>query len=434
MASTFKSITILLSIIQISIQYEYIPTIIDEFELDNLHLIGSLNEINLPLMKPLFANGVFLHISSDIHQPLQKKSNTTSAIVFLSYHQNVTEKFHLELPDNPYFNLILISHGHQFEELLNAIAIQTKINQKIFIFKKNSQEFYEAYTVNNFVVKKKLGEIDVITNQFQWEVNINPNFIKRRSNFHGLLLKGVVQFSGLDMNANASYLVNAPYFSSNGTYEVTGFTYGLFNDVLDILQDCLNFTTVLYKRKEVAWGYIYPQPNGSYVGTGLIGDIYFGNADIAVAPLTIVIDRAIYINFLPPIKPYFSAIYIPMTDHEGIDLDTYVRPFTSILWTIVILTGIILTMMKLLFLHMNNNMKPFGFDYIWTSFTGFFGGRPNVTPIDSKFYYNSTIFVTLLCGTVVWISYRAGLTSELSIISKSYPFADMISFSKTNWR
>ena len=165
-----------------------------------------------------------------------------------------------------------------------------------------------------------------------------------------------------------------------------------------------------------------------------IGDIYFGNADIAVAPLTIVIDRAIYINFLPPIKPYFSAIYIPMTDHEGIDLDTYVRPFTSILWTIVILTGIILTMMKLLFLHMNNNMKPFGFDYIWTSFTGFFGGRPNVTPIDSKFYYNSTIFVTLLCGTVVWISYRAGLTSELSIISKSYPFADMISFSKTNWR
>ena len=76
MASTFKSIIILLSIIRISIQYEYIPTIIDEFKLDNLHLIGSLNAINLPLMKPLFANGVFLHISSDIHQPLQKKSIT----------------------------------------------------------------------------------------------------------------------------------------------------------------------------------------------------------------------------------------------------------------------------------------------------------------------------------------------------------------------
>ena len=434
MDSTYKSIIILLSIIQVSMQYEYIATIIDEFELNNLHLIGSSNEIDLPLMKPLFAKGFFMHISSHIDQPLQMKSNTASAIVFLSYHQDVTEKFHLELPENPYFNLILISHGHQFEELLNAIAMQTKIHQKIFIFKKDSQEIYEAYTVNNFDIRKKLGKIDVITNQFQWEVCVNQNFIKRRSNFHGLVLKGVVQFSGLDMNANASYLVNAPYFPNNETYEVTRFTYGLFKDILDIMQESLNFTTILYKRKEEVWGSIYPQANGSFTGTGLTGDIFFGNADIAVAPLNFVIDRAIHINFLPPIKPYFSAIYIPMTDHEVIDLDTYVRPFTSILWTIVILTGIILTMMKLLFLHMNNNMNLFGFDYIWTSFTGFFGGRPNVTPIDSKFYYNSAIFVTLLCGTVIWISYRAGLTSELSVISKSYPFTDMMSFSKTNWR
>ena len=373
-------------------------------------------------------------MSPHIHQFLEKKSIITTAIVFLSYHQDVSEKFHLELPENPRSNLILISHGYQFEELLNTIALQTMIHQKIFLFKKTSQEIYEAYTVNNFVVKKKLGKIDAITNQFQWKVNINSDFIKRRSNFHGLVLKGVVQFSGLEMNAYASYLENAPYFSNNETYEVTGFTYGLFNDVLDILQDCLNFTTVLYKRKEVTWGYIYPQPNGSYVGTGLIGDVFFGKADIAVAPLTHVIDRALYVNFLPTIKPHWSAIYIPMTYHEDIDLDTYVQPFSSILWTIVILTGTILSMMKLLFLYINDNTKPFGFDYIWTSFTGFFGGRPNVTPIDSKSYYNAAIFVTLLCGTVIWISYRAGLTSELSVKSKSYPFTDMMTFSKTNWR
>lgn len=434
MDSTFKLIIILLSFIQISMQYEYITTIIQEFQLNNLHLIGSSNELNLPLIKSLLANGLVLQISPHIHQFLEKKNIKTTAIVFLSYYQDVVEKFHLELPENFRSNLILISHGYQFEELLNTIALQTMIHQKIYLFKKTSQEIYEAYTVNNFVVKQKLGEIDVITNQFQWEFNIHSDFVKRRSNFHGLVLKGVVQFSGLDMNANASYLVNAPYFPNNETYEVTRFTYGLFKDILDIMQESLNFTTILYKRKEEVWGSIYPQTNGSFTGTGLTGDIFFGNADIAVAPLNFVIDRAIHINFLPPIKPYFSAIYIPMTDHEVIDLDTYVRPFTSILWTIVILTGIILTMMKLLFLHMNNNMNLFGFDYIWTSFTGFFGGRPNVTPIDSKFYYNSAIFVTLLCGTVIWISYRAGLTSELSVISKSYPFTDMMSFSKTNWR
>ena len=274
----------------------------------------------------------------------------------------------------------------------------------------------------------------MITNQFQWEVNISSDFIKRRSNFHGLVLKGVVNFLGFEMNAYASYLKNAPYFSNNETYDVTGFTYGLFHDVLDILQDSLNFTTVLYKRKDGAWGYIYPQPNGSYVGTGLIGDVFFGKADIAVAPLTYIIERALYVNFLPPIKPHWSAIYIPMTYHEDIDLDTYIHPFSSILWTIVIITGVILSMTKLLFLYVNDDTKPFGFDYIWTSFTGFFGGKPNVTPLDSKSYYNATIFVTLLCGTVIWISYRAGLTSELSVKSKSFPFTDMMTFSKTNWR
>ena len=415
-------------------QYEYITTIIQEFQLDNLHLIGSSNELNLPLIKSLLANGLVLQMSPHIHQFLEKKNIKTTAIVFLSYHQDVVEKFHLELPENLHSNLILISHGYQFEELLNTIALQAMIHQKIFLFKKTSKEIYEAYTVNNFVVKQKLGKINVITNQFQWEVNIPSDFIKRRSNFHGLVLKGVVEFSGLEMNAYASYLKNAPYFANNRTYEVTRFTYGLFHDVLDILQDCLNFTTILYKRKEVAWGYIYPQANGSYVGTGLIGDVFFGKADIAVAPLTYVIDRALYVNFLPPIKPHWSAIYIPMTYHEDIDLDTYIHPFSSILWTIVIITGVILSMTKLLFLYINDDTKLFGFDYIWTSFTGFFGGKPNVTPLDSKSYYNATIFVTLLCGTVIWISYRAGLTSELSVKSKSFPFTDMVTFSKTNWR
>ena len=434
MDAKFKSIIFLWPIIQISMQFEYITTIIEEFQLNNPYLIGSSSDIKLPLIKSLFANGHFLHAHSCVHKNLQNKGIMSNAIVFLNYHQDISEKFHQELQQNQYFGLILISNSHQFEEFLNTIAIKTKINQKIFLFKNNSQEIYEAYTINKFVVKKKLGHIDVKTNQFLWEANVNSDFIKRRSNFYGLILKGVVEFSGLDMNADPSYLRNAPYFSSNETYEVTRFTYGLYNDLLNILQDRLNFTTVLYKRKEVAWGYIYPQNNGSYVGTGLIGDIFFERADIAVAPFLYVIDRALYVNYLLPISPYWTAIYIPISDNEEIDFNTYITPFTSILWTIVILTGTILATMKSLFLHMNGELKFFGFNYIWTSFTGFFGGGPNVTPIDSKSYYKITIVVTLLCGAVIWISYRAGLTSELSVISKSYPFTDIMTFSKTNWR
>ena len=102
----------------------------------------------------------------------------------------------------------------------------------------------------------------------------------------------------------------------------------------------------------------------------------------------------------------------------------------------VLLTGTIFALMKLFFLHIigSKTMRTFGFDHIWTSFTAFFGGKPAATPIDSKQFYRIIIVVTLLCGTLIWIYYRSRLTAELAVTLKVYPFTEMVSFSKTNWR
>ena len=79
----------------------------------------------------------------------------------------------------------------------------------------------------------------------------------------------MVEFTGSMVGADPDYVNKAPYFPNNQTYLVNGYTYGKYNDVLETLQSQLNFTTDLYKRKETAWGYIYPQPNGTYIGTGI---------------------------------------------------------------------------------------------------------------------------------------------------------------------
>ena len=416
-----------------SLQFEYFLTIIEEFKLKNPYLIGSLTDISPKLMKRLFISGHFVTSHTHINEISLSKNITTNLIIFLHHHSD--RKFHLRLPENYHGSLLLIAHNQSLEELLNNIATQTKIHQKVFVFKKDdSQEIYEAYIINNVTIKKKLGSIDPITNKFEWQRNVNPNYIKRRSDFHGIVLKAMVEFSGLDMNADSSYQVNAPYFPNNQSYQVNEFTYGLFNDILKILQNKLNFTTVLYKRKEPAWGYIYPQANGSYKGTGAIGDIFFKRADLAVGPFYNVIDRARYVNYLPAIRPYLAAIYIPITKEESIDFDTYIAPFTYFLWVALALSGTIFSMIQLFFLKINDNVKLFGFNHIWSSFTRFFGGKPIPTPIDSESYYKTTMVTTLLCGAVIWISYRAGLTSELSVSSKAYPFTDMTSFSKLNWR
>ena len=437
MVPKYKSIIMLwITTIQISTQMEYVTTLIKQFQFTNLHLIGSSSEIKLPFIKSLFVSGYLLNIQSDIYKKIYHANHvTTHTIVFLNYHSNSYKE--IELPKNSYSSIIIVSYNHQFEELLNTIASKTKLHQKIFLFKRKSQEIHEAYTVNNVIIKKKLGGIDFTAKKFLWEPYINSDFIKRRSDFHGAVLKGVVQFDGLNMNANSLYLENAPYFSNNDTYDVTEYTYGSYKDILLILQERLNFTTILYKRRKIVWGYVYPLSNGSYVGTGLLGDIFFKRADIAVTALWYVIDRAHYVNFLPPIQPYWSSVYIPLTDNEdGINIGTYFFPFTSHLWMTVLLTGTIFALMKLFFLRIigSNNVRSFGFDHIWTSFSGFFGGKPAATVIDSKQFYRVTTVVSLLCGTVIWISYRSGLTAELSVTFKVYPFTDMVSFSKTNWR
>ena len=62
----------------------------------------------------------------------------------------------------------------------------------------------------------------------------------------------MTEFSPIRMDANARYFNEAPFFPNNKTYLVNGFTKGIFQDVLEMLQDKLNFTYDMYKREEVS--------------------------------------------------------------------------------------------------------------------------------------------------------------------------------------
>ena len=427
------SFWILLIFLPISLQFNYISVILKEFDLKSPHFIGPLKEFPLDFIKSLHKNGNSVIIHTQVKDVEFNKNAITDTIIFINSNINDV-KIVLNTPKSLYRSLILITKSNKIEEILNLVASKTVIDQKVFILTNDSQEMYEAYTINNLVVTKKMGHVDLLSNNFKWGNNVNPDFIKRRSDFQGIVLKGMVEFAGMDLNADLSYLEKAPYFQANQTYQVNNFIYGLFNDIMKTLQDQLNFTTVLYKNKEVSWGYVYQHPNGSYEGTGIVADLFFKKADIALASLHMKIERALFIDYLPPINMYYNEIYIPISNTDKIDFKTYLAPFTTYFWTTITLMGCIFAIIKLSFLKMHGNMKKFGFDHIWTSFSGFFGGKPSPTPIDSIPSYKTAIVVTLLCGTISWIAYRGFLVGELSVIEKEYPFYDMESFSKTNWR
>ena len=72
--------------------------------------------------------------------------------------------------------------------------------------------------------------------------------------------------------------------------------------------------------------------------------------------------------------------------------------------------------------------------FIWTSLNPIVGGKPGPSQLDSKITYKAIVFISLLGGLIIWIAYRSFLTAALSVVEKKYPFNDLESLSKTNWK
>ena len=99
-------------------------------------------------------------------------------------------------------------------------------------------------------------------------------------------------------------------------------------------------------------------------------------------------------------------------------------------------TALFIALFKTVLMSVFHEFKLFTFiGFIWTSLTPNFGGKPSgQTQIDSRRSYKAIIFVSLLGGVIIWIAYRSFLTAELSVTHKKYPFNDLESLSKTNWK
>ena len=186
--------------------------------------------------------------------------------------------------------------------LTNLSNLEILIHQQILFYFEDTQELFEAYTIHNSNIVRKLGMLNGAV--LIWEESVNSNFVRRRSNFQGMTLKVMTEFEGNSINANPIYQTNAPYFPENETYLLNGFTYGVFQDVLDLLQDHLNFSAQIFKRKDGQWGMVYPQEDGTFKTVGFIGDLFLKNADFAIGNVIIFQHRAQFVDYLPKVGIY----------------------------------------------------------------------------------------------------------------------------------
>ena len=102
--------------------------------------------------------------------------------------------------------------------------------------------------------------------------------------------------------------------------------------MLQELESQLNFTTALFRRKAGGWGYVYPQNDGSYKATGMIGDIFFKRVEFVVAPITINLKRGLYIDYAISFTKEPVGLFIKSNSLQG-EFDFYLllSPFRYVL-------------------------------------------------------------------------------------------------------
>ena len=326
--------------------------------------------------------------------------------------------------------LLVISQDDGFLDKNEEI----NINQQIY-FLTPSLDLYEKYTINNQLIQQKLGRF--VDGIYIPEESIEQNFLKRRQNFHGSkLIALTIEFNGFIRIGN---LKNVPYFPSNETYDVTGLVKGTFFDIWTILQKNLNFTTKIFSKMNNKWGVPTINPNGSIIlQDGIIKDAVDGTADILLAPLSIMYNRFLVIDYLVPLVSELTGIFVNKESiHESFDLEVFYKPFEKWTWTILISSSITLTISIVLtskFLNCQNLTCLNFMDIFAKSLKANFGNA-SFTPITNQFHSRHiAIFFALMSGNIIWISYNGALLSKLIEPRFEKPFHDFESLAESNYR
>ena len=224
----------------------------------------NLGHENVKMFKSASGNDQYVLMKSENSKSYTNRSSGyQNVVIFVKKSSKITrlqnQLQHLK------FALLIFEEENNFGLFYDSLKI--KIHQEIYFLKITT--LYEMYQVNNILIQRKLGKWNQSSNKFEWNHTVNPHFTKRRGNFYGIHLMAMTETEGKSIEFDSNYQTRAPFFRENDTYYVNDYTQGIYHDVLKIMQNRLNFTTSLYKRKTEAWGYVNKAENGSYIGDGI---------------------------------------------------------------------------------------------------------------------------------------------------------------------
>ncbi len=301
-----------------------------------------------------------------------------------------------------------------------------RIDQMVYFFNLKTGEMIEIYSINDVVVERSLW------NQSDSATMI-PDFVDRRGNFHGVHVKSLTEpyFSSLYLRPGSGTRANLD--PDSPMYEVTDYASGPSFEFTKLMSLELNFTYSLYRRKDRIYGTIV---NGT--PSGIIRDLYLENVDLVSAYLTFDYERSDYIYFLPIITGFRGGLFIGNQLIEDVSWTTFIKPFHWHLWITMFLVALMMAVWFQIALTKSKPLEPSDL----LDFAGLFwatlmanAGRKPASKLPLKSAANKLVlFTCLLVGNIIWMGYRASITSELSVTKVVHPFNSMEGLSRTDYK
>ena len=141
-------------------------------------------------------------------------------------------------------------------------------------------------------------------------------------------------------------------------------------------------------------------------------------------------------DILPVLNNQKLEVYTKTINDRAISWTIFSDPFSTKVWLLILLVAMLISFILTFIEKIFNLTKEFFLvsylKNLWISLTANMGGKPNCV------YKNTThqivLFTCLSVGFIVWIAFRASMTSELSVVQQKLPFNDLKSLHETSYK
>ncbi|XP_061182395.1 glutamate receptor ionotropic, delta-1-like [Saccostrea echinata] len=206
----------------------------------------------------------------------------------------------------------------------------------------------------------------------------------------------------------------------NNSIYYYGFCYDIFNEFAKVF----NFRYVTIDSVDGTYG--GPTANGTN-GTGMVGMVMRGEADIGVGPFTVTASRETVIDFLTPFQEEGVGIIMKTVDQKADQMFRMFLPFQSTSWIAtgmsIVVTGFILSIVSRLSPYTRDADKPIH-QNVWLAFGAFFGqmgGDSTPTSASGKV----VLGIWWMCTILILELYTANLAAYLTIPPAKSPIKNL---------